>query len=114
MCKDRAMQKNRDLITVSGETYGDSSWSYPFGSVVWSALWTVMVRAWARSNLHWWDKRLIPIHHFIHKTGGMSLPLRSADLTSLQRHAASLPEVRSFFANRYDTMQLIEIKCFFP
>jgi len=43
-----------------------------------------------------------PVRHFPNKTGGMSLLLRTVDLTSLQRHATSPPEGTSFIANSYE------------
>jgi len=49
---------------------------------------------------------LIPVRHFPNRTGGMSLPLRTVDLTSLQRHTANPREVTSFIANWYQSKVL--------
>jgi hypothetical protein len=51
---------------------------------------------------------VIAICHFPNKTGGMSLPLRTADLTSLQRHTASPPEGRPFIANWYQAVLTVQ------
>jgi hypothetical protein len=48
---------------------------------------------------------VIPFRFYSRKTGGISLPLRTASLTSLQRHAACPLRVTSLIANRYHSCE---------
>jgi len=58
-------------------------------------------RPYGNRTLPFKPRYLMPVRHFPNKTGGMSLPLRTVDLPSLQRHTASPPEVTSLIANWY-------------
>jgi len=54
---------------------------------------------------------LIPVGHFSDRSDGMSLPLQTADLTSLWRHIASPLEVRSFISNWYQSRPESRLTC---